>query len=391
MRAPQYRSHQPHPWAARALAACGVLLLACPASGSSERDDVTGRLELLHHIRDVHREQENTGFVFVMSHRGERVLEDFAGLAVIEHDVPMRADAVFPIMSITKAFTGAALAMAVHEQRVDLDAPVSRYLPDYAGEGADIITPRMLAAHTSGIPHTGHPDRKALYVERFTSAGGAVSAFADRALISAPGAEYHYSSSGYNLIAAVIEAASGMPFRDYVRTRVIEPLGLGATAFDDVMKPIPRKVRNYSYVDIWTYAPVDTLQEVPTWDFSYNDGGGNMVSTAADLLRYGEALLANHGLPAPALERLSAPAAVEPDLSPWSLGWILGEDDRGRRTIHITGATPGVQAALYVYPDHDLVFAMLANCWGRNSAGGDLVIGAPQRLVDAYLRQASPD
>lgn len=70
------------------------------------------------------------------------------------------------------------------------------------------------------------------------------------------------------------------------------------------------------------------------------------------------------------------------------MGWILGEDSAGRRTVSITGATPGVQAALYVYPDHDLVFVALANCWGRDSADADLVIGAPQRIVDAYLTEA---
>lgn len=345
----------------------------------------TATSELLEFIRDLHRQQQNTGYVFMMSHHGKQVLQDHDGMAVIEHDIPIGMDSVFPIMSITKAFTGTALAIAESEKLVDLDVPIKQYLPDYEGEGAAEITLRMLAAHLSGIAHTGHPERRALYVEQFASATDAIDVFSGKPLVSPPGAKYNYSSSGYNLIAAVIERVAGMPWQQYVRSRVIEPLGLRSTAFDDVMKPIRGKVRNYSYVDIWSYANVESLQLVPTWDFSYNAGGGNMVSTAEDLLKFGEALLGSGALSETVLERLRERAATDPTLSPWTLGWIDGKDPQGRRTIHITGATPGVQAALYVYPDESLVFAMLANCWGKGSAGGDLVIGAPQRLVDAYL------
>lgn len=367
-----------------AAAVCVLLISSLPvlAAGAGHTRATS---ELLDSIRDVHRQQENTGYVFIMSHHGKLVLQDHDGMAVIEHDIPIEMDSVFPIMSITKAFTGTALAIAESEELVDLDVPIRQYLPDYEGEGAAEITLRMLAAHLSGIAHTGHPERKALYVEHFASAADAISVFSGKPLISPPGTKYNYSSSGYNLIAAVIERVAEMPWRQYVRSRVIDPLGLESTGFDDVMKPMRGKVRNYSYVDIWSYAKAESLQLVPTWDFSYNDGGGNMVSSAEDLLTFGEAVLGSGALSERVLKRLRERAAADPALSSWTLGWIDGKDPQGRRTIHITGATPGVQAALYVYPDEALVFAMLANCWGKGSAGGDLVVGAPQRLVDAYL------
>lgn len=358
------------------------------ASATAFADSSNQDLERFEPIREVVRAQENTGHVFVMAHRGEVVLVDFAGDAVIEHDIPITRESRFPIMSITKAFTGTALSIAVNEGLVDLDVPIGEYLADYSGPNADRITLRQLAAHTSGIPHTGHPDRKALYVEHFNDATEALKVVEGLDPVSAPGEAYRYSSAGYNLIAAVIEARSGLKFTQYVEDRVIRPLGLDRTEFTDVMKPQDDLVRNYSYVDIWTYAPSEELQQVPTWDFSYNLGGGNMISSADDLLLFGEAFLEGGRLSPQTREQITS-VIGDPEMSPWTAGWITGSDEWGRRTVHITGATPGVQAALYVYPDDGVVFAMLANSWGKGSAGGALVTTAPQRVVDSYLRSIS--
>ncbi|MBY6204978.1 serine hydrolase domain-containing protein [Halomonas denitrificans] len=347
------------------------------------------KLDLLQMLRDEHAAQSNTGYVFLMAHEGEVVLADHAGLAVVEHQVPMERNSRFPVMSITKAFIGTALAVAVDRGQVDLDAPIAEYLPDYPGDGADRITLRMLAAHTSGIPHTGHPDRRALYAQHFDDATSAIGVYADRSLAFEPGSDYLYSSSGYNLIAAVLEAVHELPIQRIVGRDVLQPLELVDTDHGSVERPASRLVRNYSHIDLWTYAPSDDLLQVPTWDFSYNHGGGNMVSSADDLLAFGQALLDE----SPWSEDLKGywTSRAVPERSRWSLGWILGEDDAGRRTVSITGATPGVQAALYVYPDHELVFVALANCWGRDSADADLVIGAPQRIVDRYLASLEPN
>lgn len=349
------------------------------------------QLRLLDIVRQVHRAQENTGLVFQMTENGNTVLADFAGMAVIEHDVEMQADSRFAVMSITKAITGLALATAVAEDLVDLDVPISVYLPNYAGEGADTITLRHLATHLSGIPHLGHPERRSLYVEHFSDAGSSSRVYESLPLRFEPGSEYGYSSSGYNLIAAVIEARSGQNYLEYVGEHVLGPLGLEHMGFNDVLAPTPGLVRNYSFVDVWAqpWQGAEALQLVPTWDFSYNHGGGNMYATAGDLLKLGNAMLNRSGLAAKVWDIALARSPDTADSSPWSLGWIHGEDSQGRRTVYITGATPGVQAALYVYPEEKIVFAALANSWGRNSAGAELVIGAPQRVVDEYLKLRS--
>lgn len=363
-----------------------AFLLGCAAAAQASSTSDVDELALLQILRAEHVAQANTGFVFLMAHDGEIVLADHAGLAVVEHQLPMERDARFPTMSITKAFIGTALAVAADRGQVDLDEPIATYLPGYPGDGADRITLRMLAAHTSGIPHTRHPDRRPLYAQHFEDARSSIGVYASRPLVFEPGTDYAYSSSGYNLIAAILETVNDLPIQRIVGRDVLQPLGLTDTAHGNVERPFARLVRNYSYIDLWSYQPVEALLQVPTWDFSYNHGGGNMVSSADDLLAFGQALLDETSWSEELRQWWTSRAA--PDVSRWSLGWILGEDSAGRRTVSITGATPGVQAALYVYPDHDLVFVALANCWGRDSADADLVIGAPQRIVDAYLTEA---
>lgn len=362
-----------------------LLTTACQAAQEPPRASHTALLEALQPIRELHQAQKNTGYVFAVTVDGEKVLEDFAGQAIVEHDVSITPRSRFPVMSVTKAFTGAALARAVTLELVNLDTPVSDYLTDYDGEGKDEITLRMLMSHTSGIPHTGHPQRRELYVRHFASAVDAIQVFQGLPLANTPGATYQYSSSGYNLVAAILESVAGMDFELFVAQQVLMPLGLADTGFTNVQRPTPDLVRNYSYVDIWDYSALKDLAQVPTWDFSYNRGGGNMYSTVDDLLSFGNALLKAGVFSNAELALMREPIMTGTDLGPWSAGWIVGADESGRRTVHITGATPGVQASLYIYPDDNLVFAMLANCWGQDSANGALVIDAPKAVVAKLL------
>ncbi|MEO1595089.1 MAG: serine hydrolase domain-containing protein [Pseudomonadota bacterium] len=349
------------------------LLLAAPAVKAAEVSDAA-----LAPIVAVHESQDNVGLAVVFRDRDGLIVEQYVGDAVVEHEVPVTARSRFQVMSITKAFVGAALVKSLTAGRVALDAPVQDYLPDYPRPESGVITLRRLAAHTAGLPHLGHPDRRALYLEHFDTAAEALQPFADLPLLFEPGTDYAYSSSNYNLIAAVLETVYERPFPEVLNELVLTPLSLRATRPGNVNRPEPDLVRNYAWMDVWTYAPTDSLQQVPTWDFSYNVGGGNLVTTAPDLARFGAAFLAPGFFSEAELALLHA--RLDPEHSRWGFGWFVNED--GADTwLSISGATPGVQAGLAVYPSCGLVTVALANAWGKNSAGGDLVIGAPRRAA----------
>lgn len=289
-------------------------------------------------------------------------------------------------MTRTFDFVTTLFAASLAAGKVDLDVPIATYVPDYPHGGDPGMTLRTLAAHTAGTPHLGHPHRKAHYVQHFPTATAAIAAIQDMPLVHAPGSAYSYSSSNYNLIAATLEKVSGQSFDVFLDSTLLSPLGLDDTGLLDVQRPTPRLARNYTLYDLWTYADLDELQIVPTWDYSFNPAGGGMIATARDLARFGEALLAPGFFSAEELELFYAPISSDPESS-WSFGWLVGQTDWGTRRLRVSGGTQGVMASLYVLPEDGIVAAAIVNSWAREAREGELVFAGVERIISAYLAE----
>jgi CubicO group peptidase (beta-lactamase class C family) len=316
----------------------------------------------------------------------EIVFEESLGLADLEHDVPVTNETLFGIASVTKAFTGTALLLALEDDRIDLDAPIQRYVPEFPEKEGGTITPRLLAGHLAGLRHYVDGERTpAFYAAHYENLKETLPLFADDPLVSPPGTEYHYSSYGFNLLAMAIQAAVGERFQDYVTERIFEPLGLTSTRFDDVRFPMKHRSERYSYYNPWDYRP--NLQRpwlVPRWDYSYNTAGGNVVSTASDLVRFGQAFTRPGALLSEAsLARLREPIRTDSVESKGAYGWFTNVDDAGRRYLRMTGSNAGLQAALVVYPEERLSVAVLSNTWGIGSRSAEMVVDLPLRMAAA--------
>ena len=107
-----------------------------------------------------------------------------------------------------------------------------------------------------------------------------------------------------------------------------------------------------------------------------------MISTARDLARFGEAFLAPGFFTSEELELFFRPISADPK-SPWSYGWFVGETERGGRQLMISGATQGVMASLYVWPDDGIVGSAIVNSWTREARDGELVFAGLQRILEA--------
>jgi len=363
-----------------------ALLLGAATSCLAQDTPSVDSERALEIAREVHERLENVGYQLYVSNRGQTVLEAQLGYARLEDSVPVAPDTRFLIMSVTKPFTGAALVKAVSAGLLDLDEPIAKYVADYPPGRDPKMTLRSLAAHTAGAPHFSHPARKALYVQHFPTATMAIAAIRDSSLTHDPGTAYEYSSSNYNLIAAALEKVSGQPFAVFLDSAVLSPLGLGNTELLDVQRPTPRLARNYTLFDLWTYADLDELQIVPTWDYSFNPAGGGMISTASDLARFGAAFLEPGFFTADELALFYTMISADPE-SPWSFGWFVGETDLGTRQIRISGATQGVMASLYVWPDEGIVGAAIVNSWTRKARDGELIFAGLERVMSVYLEE----
>ncbi len=154
------------------------------------------------------------------------VLHEAIGWRDQERREPMRRNSIFSIASMTKPFIGTSILMLAEEGRLDLDDPVSRYLPSFQNERTRSITLRQLLAHTSGLPDASLTRGRLTY----GSVRGVADAIGELGVPSRPpGDAYLYSDDGFLTLGAVVEEVSGMPVARFIETRILEPLGMTDT------------------------------------------------------------------------------------------------------------------------------------------------------------------
>ena len=352
-----------------------VFSIATPLRAGADSGCRASESELQDAISEIHTKQSNVGLAAVIMRGDELVFAEYLGLADVEFGAEVDSKTRFGIASITKLYTAVALLQLLADGQLDLGDAVQTYLSDFPLKAEGKITLEMLALHKSGIPHPRSVRTPKLFATHFDNATDAVGVFADDDLLFEPGTDTQYSSSNYNLIAAVIEQVEGKNFKEIVATDIFDTLQLTETSFDNVLRPLPSRARRYSYYHPWTYAESDELFVVPLWDYSFNTGGGNIVATATDVARFGAALSKPGLLPEEELNLLQ------------SAGWFGDIDDNGQEYIYASGANPGVQAGLAIIPESGISAVVLSNTWGLGSRSGEMTQLALQmaRLCDSTM------
>lgn len=352
--------------------------------------------QLLTAIQEVHDRQSNVGVQSAILLNDRVIFSGQIGLADRERKLPVTRTTRFPVASITKAFTGIAALQAAASGKLNLDAAIQTYVPEFPEKPELTITPRRLAAHRAGIRHWG-PERENLYARHFDRLAQILPLFAADPLLAKAGTEYQYSSYGYNLLGLSIERATGTDFTRYVERQIIRPLRLSRTSFDDARRPTGGLTKLYSAFDLtrltaegYGELPRGTpLIEVPPRDYSHNMAGGNMSSTAEDLVRFGGALLRPGLLKRREHDMLFRRPEFAGGPSPMSFGFFAPGSEEERR-LTISGANPGFMAALMIYPERGLAVAVLANSWGYGARSGEMTDPLPKRLADLCSPPPAP-
>jgi serine beta-lactamase-like protein LACTB len=292
------------------------------------------------------------GVSITVLRNGRRLWSEGLGFADLEQRVRVTPLTRFRIGSVSKSLTAAALGLLVESGRLDLDAPVQRYVPGFPVKRWP-ITVRQLGGHLAGIRH--YRGDEFLSMRRYATVDDGLAIFRDDSLEFEPGTRYLYSSYGWNLLAAVIEGASGEPYLEFMRRKVFLPLGLRQVVPDQPDSVIAFRAR-------WYTGARDSLANAPYVDQSYKWAGGGFLSTTEDLAAFGQAMLAG-SLLKPATFALLTTSQRTRDGSDtgYGIGWAVSRDSAGRRRISHSGGSTGGTAYLILYPDDGLVLAMLAN------------------------------
>ncbi|MFN3230086.1 MAG: serine hydrolase domain-containing protein, partial [Asticcacaulis sp.] len=216
---------------------------------------------------------------------GDRILYSrAAGLADIEARRVATTQTRFRIYSASKTMGATAAMMLAESGQLDLDAPVSTYLPDLPAE-VGRVTARQIMAHRSGIRHYREGEWDRVSDTNCANPGEALADFVHDPLEFAPGSDYRYTTFGYVLLSAVVEAAAGQPFDDFVRKRIFEPAGMTATAIEG------RPVRGFNVAAFYDRNGAGEFSLTSGIDASCKFFGGGLVSTAEDMVRFGLALV----------------------------------------------------------------------------------------------------
>jgi CubicO group peptidase (beta-lactamase class C family) len=305
-----------HSMAKSAQSTTSVLLLATGLSApgfaqalpKASPEAVGMSSERLNRITDTFQRDvdagEIPGAVVVVARNGKIAYEKAFGYQNREEKVSMKPDAIFRIASMSKPITSVAVMMLVEEGKIDLAAPVSQYLPEFKDlrvgtERAPVIRPMTvqdLLRHTSGLAYLfdiqdplirqAYQDAKLGDFDQ--SLADMVTKFAKLPLVHQPGTAFEYSMS-VDVLGRVVEVASGTAFDQFVQERITKPLNLTSTGFS-VSQSQASNIAEPQVEPATGKRPamvVDNLMTKPKW-FS---GGGGMVSSAEDYVRFCQMLL----------------------------------------------------------------------------------------------------
>lgn len=278
-----------------------------------------------------------------------------AGYADVEAGRPVDEDTVFRLASVSKLFAVMAAGRLRDQGRLDPDAPARAVLPWLPDRWPD-ISARQLAAHTSGMPHYQAVDAGRGEV-RYASVRDAVALFQDRELLTPPGEAYSYSSWGYVLLSAQVEAAAGLSYLDYLKAEITPGLDIAPDATDSAD---PHASRAYEFAD-------GRARPAPSHDFSYTWGGGGLGGTAPAVAAWGGRVLDGRIVARDTFEWMQQPmplnggGVAESDGYQVGFGWRVARDADGRRLAHHAGVTVGARSSLVLYPDHRAATAVLSN------------------------------
>ena len=313
------------------------------------------------------------GIAITVARNGATIWSQGFGFADVEQRVPVNpALTKFRVGSTAKSMTAMAVGRLYETGKLDLDAPIQQYLPDYPQQEG-VITARLLGGHLAGIRHY-KDESEMLSNVPYSSVYEALSIFKDDPLVGQPGSRFSYSSYGFNLLSAVVEAAAGEDFLSYMSTTVFDPIGMTGTVPDRVFPIVSDRSRYYEIVD-------GHLENSSWVDNSNKWAGGGFLSTSEDLVRFAQSHLTDHFLQADTIKMLwTEQQTSSGEKTGYGIGWSVGADAKGRRLIHHNGGSVGGTTNMRIYPDQGLVIAVITN-----TATGATITPLTDSLVDVFL------
>jgi CubicO group peptidase (beta-lactamase class C family) len=336
-----------------------ILLSSIPISARQEPDPFKDQLEPI--IKQAMQKLNLPGFAIAVVQNDRVVYAAGFGLISLDNKTePITSRSLFHMASITKLFVGTSIMQLVEQGKIDLDAPIVKYLPYFRmkDDRYKAITVRQMLSHVSGMPDVGDyewdkPQYDDGALERY------VRSLNNLSLIAAPGAKFQYSNMAYEILGDCIAKVSGETFEGYVKNHILDPLGMKNSTL--LVKQADQKLLTTPHVFNKSF-DIEVSKVFP-----YNrmhSPSSTLYSNVLDMAEWARASI-NRGelngkriLKSTTYDAMWRPAGEE-----WKqigISWFLGEY-KGHRTMSHSGGDTGFNSNFTMIPDKKIAVVMMSN------------------------------
>jgi len=339
------------------ITAAVILLAAIHLSfGQTKAEEVDKLLDLYHEYGKFNGSA-------LVAEQGKVVYKKGIGMANMEWDIENTTDTKHRLGSITKQFTAMLILQLAADGKLDLQAPITDYLPDYPNGHDPQITTHHLLTHTSGIPnYTAFPgffkdqSRDPYTPDEF------VKKFADEKLDFTPGEKFTYSNSGYFLLGVLIEKVSGKTYEAMLQENIFTPLNMNDSGYDHHGEIIKNRATGYEKQG-------NEFVNSNYIDMSIPYAAGSLYSTVEDLYLWDQALYTNKMLSKEYMVLYFKPYINAWGNSHYAYGWGVGKDVIGNTTDSIYtishgGGINGFNTNISRSPSDKTLIVLLNNTGG---------------------------
>jgi CubicO group peptidase (beta-lactamase class C family) len=285
----------------------------------------------------------------LLARDGKMLYEKGFGFADAENDVPNTPQTKFRLASVSKQFTATAIMILEHEGKLKVEDPISKYVPDVP-EAWGQVTLHQLMSHTGGVPENL---RIALFKGLWPQPIDRDHLFdhiKKLPLDFKPGEKWSYSNTGYALLGLVIDKVSGMPYGDFLKQRIFDPLEMNDTGVDNRRLVLKHRAHGYGMSN-------DKLVQALYIDLAQVYSAGSLYSTVEDLLKWDNGLTAGKILPPESLKRMWTPVKDN-----YGYGWLIV--DKPRTIMTHDGGLPGFITTVARFPNEKVYVTVLCNLEG---------------------------
>ena len=330
---------------------------------------------MIHNLARELNKKDGFNGAWLYTEKGEIVSKGVLGFRDPEDTLPITEDTIFQLASVSKTFTSAAVMLLVREGTLHLEDEIVKFFPEIPYPG---VTIRHLLTHTSGIPDyfdDGDWFIRIWKEEKRVPGNDEILRFLCETKAKpyfAPGDGLHYSNTGFNLLALLVERLSGVPYEEFLQKNIFEPAGMSSTRCCHIRRdgvPFENYAQATVYDDGKCVADIDSSEDGDVVAFDGLNGDDYVFTNIFDMLKWDRALREGKVLTLEEQELMYTPVKLnngenavydEDDGLGYGFGWAVGRDEELGLVVNHSGGMPGVATWFERFIDADRVLVILS-------------------------------